>query len=148
KPHKVHLDEQIERIADEAMGDRVSVIVQMESREDLSGYLEATSEAIGQRRSVATARALLPPPQESLKTTRGKITPASEEKLKQSASNIARTFLSSSELKAMGEQVLRAMGMKSLEPLLQSDWVREAIARAAEAAIGDHPRAREPVHFA
>src|SRR4051794_9445488 len=65
KPHKDHLDKQIERIADEAdeaAGERVSVIVQMESHEDLSGYLEATTEAIGQRRSVATARALLPPP--------------------------------------------------------------------------------------
>ena len=74
KPHdrpvltKKHLDRQIERIADETPTERVSVIVQMQSADDLNSYLEASSDAIRQRLSVVSARALVPPSRDSINT--------------------------------------------------------------------------------
>jgi len=152
KALKAHLDKQIEYIADTATDDHVSVIVQMESKEDLRGYLESTSEAIGQRRSVATARALIPPPLKQIKTNaEGKFTPAVKRHLTQSNSNIAATFLSSQIIKVMGVKLLGTVGLSSLQPLLDSPWVQGVVARAVQAGVEGIVKSKkrfEPIHFA
>ena len=60
------LKEQLDQIADQTVSGNVSVIVQMDLGKDLRKFLQATSEAINLRRSVVSARALVPPPREKL----------------------------------------------------------------------------------
>src|SRR4051812_30010809 len=102
---KKHLDRQIERIADETPTERVSVIVQMQSADDLTSYLEGSSDAIRQRLSVVSARALVPPSRDSINTdAKGKITPASKRKLQSSSSSASKTFLASAAMKFLEDQ--------------------------------------------
>ena len=143
---KKHLDRQIERINDESHGDRVSVIVQMHSGDDLREFLAATSEAIRQRTSAVSARALIPPARDALHIgAKGKITPAAKKKLESSSSSAARTFLASLAIKVLEDDELVEQGLRALRPLLQSNWVRAVVAGAA--AAGAYPAQGEPVHF-
>jgi subtilisin family serine protease len=120
----------------------------METADDLRGYLEATSEAIDRRRSVANARALLPPPENALHTdAKGKITAASRKKLQHASSNISPTFLATLAIKPLDDEMLKAQGLRSLKPLLDSDWVKGVVANATEAVTGQVPAKPAPIHF-
>jgi subtilisin family serine protease len=143
---KKHLDRQIEKINDESSDERVSVIVQMNSQDDLGKYLAETSEAIRQRISAVSARALVPPARDTLTTgVGGAITPAAKKKLEHSPSSVSRTFLASLAIKTLEDQELVDLGLRALKPLLESSWVKALVAGAA--AAGTYPARAEPVHF-
>jgi subtilisin family serine protease len=118
-----HLNKQIERILDEAEDDKVSVIVQMKTGEELSEYLALTSTAIESRRVVTSARMLVPPEKRALKVgAKGGLTPGAQKMLADSLP--AMTFLATQALKLAPYEDLVAAGVKAVTPLLQSTWVK------------------------
>ena len=142
-----HLGKQIERIAEEASGPQVSVIVQMETAGELEDYIRATAEAVERRRAVTSARSLVPPPREQLRVgAGGGLTPAARKKLERTDALSAAVFLAAETVKPVAEEGLAAAGAKALRPLLESDWVTGLVAkkpsRRAESA-----RRPVPVHF-
>src|SRR5687768_13620650 len=115
-----HLDRQIEQIVEESEGERLSVIVQMKTEDNIEEHVRATTEAIDMRRAVTSARSLVPPGKQQLKVgTRGTITPATAKKLEQSDLLAASVFLASSMIGPPDW----GLGAQALKGLLNSDWV-------------------------
>jgi subtilisin family serine protease len=144
-----HLEQQIERIADELSEDRrTSVIVRMESPDDdLRAYLQATSDVIDSRRSVTSARALVPPKRHALRLTpAGNISSAAKKTLQGLDSPSAAAFLASAAIKIIAPAALKAVGLGALTPLLESDWVMELVAQYREKAEGTSQKS-VPTHF-
>lgn len=118
------LEKQIEQIADESTSDRLSVIVQMQTSDDLEEYLQATTEAIDMRRAVTSARALIPPSKNRLQLNDdGTITPAARRRLVRSEPLAAVLFLASQVIKPLAEEALKSIGLEALNPLLNSEWL-------------------------
>jgi subtilisin family serine protease len=139
-----HLTRQIEQIVDEASDDRLSVIVQMQTSDELESYLQAATEAIGSRRAVTSARKLVPPSKQQLRVgAKGTITPAARRDLQQSDPSAALVFLANEMIRPLATKGLKAIGLAALTPLVQSDFVVRAIAAAvARAAPSTAPRGR------
>ena len=147
-----HLSKQIERIADETPGNRCNVIVQMQSPDNFSAYLEATTEAIEQRSTSVSARSLVPPKRDLLNTdAKGKITPASKRKLERSTVLTAGAILAGVALGGiaggMATPALINLGLQALEPLLESDWIKTLTATTLEPSKAKTNQPPEPVHF-
>lgn len=148
-----HLDRQIERIADEAEDSVMSVIVQMEPPDDLGEYLRDSAEAIGKRRTAASARDLLPPARQQLKVgARGQISPAAAKRLEAAGAAGAGPFLASQAIRPRAKEELRELGLNALKPLLESEWVA-GLSTGKSSAIRKRavkPNGAEralPVHF-
>ncbi|WP_165225050.1 S8 family serine peptidase [Aquisphaera insulae] len=136
----------------------VSVIVQMMTADDMEGYLQASVEAIELRRSVASARSLVPPRFELLERSarggaRGK---SARRELAQSSSPSAESFLAGVRARQVAEHDLAARGKSALQPLMESDWVLDRVAKAERTRAGRSepkaPRSTDggrpvPVHF-
>ena len=145
---KSQVDQQIEQIADEATGPRVSVIVQMEApqQENLRDYLEATSQAIDQRGAIITARSLVPPHKDALKTTpKGAFTQKAKEQLQTETAISRASFVASNSVRQVPRAELRDIGLSALKPLLESDWVYEVQEKSERIEKSD--TTPEPVHF-
>lgn len=146
-----HLTRQIDKIIDEAEEEQLSVIVQMKTKEELSEYLELTSESIDQRRVVTSARQLVPPPQKELRVgSKGGLTPAARKNLELSNSLPAAAFLATQALGLARYDSLVQAGVKALIPLLESDWVKTAITNAQTTSAPKKSRTskhKSPVNF-
>src|SRR5262245_14376304 len=138
-----HVAKQIEQILDQAPGDQVSVIVQMETSDKVEEYLQATTEAIDVRRAVTSARALLPPAKSQLKVgTTGTMTPTVKKKLQQSDPLSSMLFLASEVIRPLAGEALKKLGAEALNPVLNSAWI------AARAAASKKSRQiRRPIPF-
>jgi subtilisin family serine protease len=144
-----HLKQQIEKIADESSPERrTSVIVRMESPDDdLRAYLQATSDVIDSRRSITSARALMPPKRHALKLTpAGNIGAAARKALQSLDSPSAATFLASAAIKIVAPAALKAVGLGALTPLLESDWLKGLSIQSSDRA-GDALKGPIPTHF-
>jgi hypothetical protein len=142
---KDHLTRQIEQIVDEARDDRMSVIVQMQTSDELENYLQAATEAIDSRRAVTSARTLVPPSKQQLKVgVKGMITPAAKRQLQQSDPSSAQVFLATEMIKPLATAGLRKIGLEALVPLIQSDFVVRAIASALPVGAA---KGKGPSHF-
>ncbi|NLF30250.1 MAG: S8 family serine peptidase [Planctomycetes bacterium] len=127
-----HIARQIERIADESRKDIVSVIIQMQTKDDLQKYLQATTEALSQRRSMVTARGLVPPDRESLRFgKKGELTPAVRKLLRNSDTDASRWLLAGVLLEMLSLRALRKRGYEALEPLLTSSWLKDVAAESS-----------------
>jgi subtilisin family serine protease len=149
-----HLKQQIERIADEATGPEVSVIVQMETEDDLKDYLRATTDVIDKRRAVTSARELIPPAKDEMRVgSQGAITPAAAKRLEGADPLAAGLFLASQAIKPLAEEGLKTLGLNALRPLIESDWVSTVLTARAPAVPrkkGTRSSASKrptPVHF-
>lgn len=129
------LREQVERIADESPTDNVSVIVQMEAIENLEPYLESATAAIRARQSAVSARAFVPSPAPKEASRRGRSAHASRLAAPRAAAAGVRSA-----------SPLRKGGMDSLKPLLDSDWAKEAAAKAGTKRGKERPAGEAP-HF-
>ena len=155
-----YVKKRIEQIVEEhkqqvgtAPGTPISVIVQMETGENLQGFLEASVEAIAMRRSVSSARSLIPPRHEVLRESAGGGAKAASAKrhLSRSAAVSAESFLAN--LKSPSAEDLETIGRSALKPLMDSDWVKDRVAsttrgrsdprKGLERSVS-HPT---PVHF-
>jgi subtilisin family serine protease len=147
---KKHLLEQVERINDEATGERLSVIVQMETGDELTSMLEAATEIIRRRRVTISARDLLPPTAETMEKARGrKATAATRRKIsatEQSLSSmIVRRALAPAPIRTLARH-----GQQALAPLLKSRFAELTTERMARATPTRRraARSRETVpHF-
>lgn len=143
----LHLKRQVEQITDEAMGKRISVIVQMQTSDDMAGYLVAATEAIEGRRAVTSARALVPPSKQELRVgARGIFTPTSRRRLRDSDNLAAGLFLASEGIRPGAKTLPRSKqpGVEALRPLLNSDMVNALTAHKSGAST---KRRSGPVHF-
>lgn len=141
---RTHLDRQVERIADECPGRRVSVIVQMHTSDsELKDFLAQVTEAIDARRAVTSARSLVPPAQDLLRVgSKGRITPTAKRKLEESDATAAPMFLASQVAKPIASRGLNALGRHALRPLLAS-----GIAKKSMEPTDQRPRSRGPGAF-
>jgi subtilisin family serine protease len=120
-----HLKQQIEKIIDETSGDICRVIVRMESSDDLVNYIQATRDAINQRRSMVSARDLVPPQRSLLKSNnKGALTDATIRTLSDTASVAAASLIAGSFLSPIAAATLVLMGREALKPLVSSDFVK------------------------
>jgi hypothetical protein len=120
-----YLKEKSQRIADEATGRRISVIVQMHTSEEIGEFVRATTEVIDRRRAVTSARDLLPPAKDRLELDAGgKMTERARRSLKRNDPLSASLFLATEVLSPLAEEGLRDRGKSALKPLLDSDWVK------------------------
>ncbi|MCC6198083.1 MAG: S8 family serine peptidase [Burkholderiales bacterium] len=137
---------QIEAIADEAQGSRVSVLVQMQTSFGIKDYVQAAAAMMEARQAVTSARAFVPPARSKLRLTpAGRITAAGKRSLAQSGSSSAPLFLATDRLQPAMTADLRAKGLAALQPILSSKWVRKAC-HGAPAAHGRRGRS-VPTHF-
>lgn len=142
-----HLKNQIEQIVDEAEGEILSVIVQMEMDDNLEKYVRGTTEAIDTLRVVTSARDLVPPARQELKVgARGALTPAGAKKLERSDVLSAAIFLASA-VAPLVEKAIGTAGAEALNALLQSDWVANAVAGKQTTKKSTKTQRPEPVHF-
>ena len=115
------LKEQLDQIADQTVSGNVSVIVQMDLGKDLRKFLQATSEAINLRRSVVSARALVPPPREKLMASnRGG---SSRGPIGQSMRTSG--FVASRMFEILKHEDIRQAGEDALKPLCESDFYNQ-----------------------
>ncbi|QEH37269.1 Intracellular serine protease [Aquisphaera giovannonii] len=160
-----YLSRRIEEIVEEHRRDvgaaarrPLSVIVQMATGDDMEGYLRASVEAIELRRSVATARSLVPPRFDLLvRSARGgPLGKSARRELEQSASPSAESFLAGVRSGAVEGHDVAEAGKSALQPLMDSDWVLDRVAQAersrgrgsAKADRQRPPGSRPvPVHF-
>jgi subtilisin family serine protease len=141
-----HVAKQIQRIIDEAEQDKLSVIVQMKTDDELEKYLALTTEAIEKRRVVTSARSLVPPAKKALRVgVSGGLTPAAQRSLRLSDSLPAAALLATAALGFGQYSALVAAGAKALAPLLDSDWVSGVAASMAGGK--DSTNVAPPVHF-
>ena len=132
---KKQLLEQIERINDEAVDDRsISVIVQMETDDELTSILETASDSIQRRRVTISAHDLLPATASTMQKASGKkTTAATKRKLAATdqslSSSIARSAVSSVTLKSLGKS-----GAQALRPLLKSKFAQLTVDRLVKSA--------------
>lgn len=137
--NKPLLRQQIEQILDETRGNLCRVIVQMEPSDDLITYIQASANAVAERRQAITARALLPP-------ERNMIVDQSTTKIRQlmrkSFSRNWEAFLASSVLTMLDRAELLELGAKALRPLLSSELVKKAVS-----VHKDGRSDSVPVHF-
>ncbi len=130
-----HLNRQIEFIRDSDSAAVHQVIVRMRtSDQDDVTFMQTVAEAMLRRGLSTSARDVLPPPKESLKA--------------KDQGGRRRPSVVQGSLTATGRQwkplttteELRAAGLKTLEPLIESDVVREGIRSVANAAEGKKGR--------
>ena len=146
-PDNRHVKKQIDKIIDEASDEKVSVIVQMKTDEELSQYLALTTEAIDRRRVVTSARMLVPPAKKELRVSaQGRLTPAAKKNLELSDSLPAIAFLATQALGLAPYASLVQAGTKALTPLLQSLFVNNMVVKAQEKS-GSTKKKSVPVHF-
>jgi subtilisin family serine protease len=120
-----YLKDKTERIADEALGRRISVIVQMQTSEEYADFVRAKTEVIDQRRAVTSARDLLPPAKDRLELgPQGKITDKARRSLRRTEPLAANLFLAAETLTPLAAESLRTRGTSALKPLLESAWVK------------------------
>jgi subtilisin family serine protease len=139
--YREYMDKRIEQIVEEqkldigtAPGTPLSVIVQMETKDNLEEYLRASVEAIEMRRSVVSTRALVPPRLELLKQSAetGPQALTARGQLRRSRSASAESFLADVSTASIRGEELEAIGTSALQPLMDSDWVHEKVAKSEE----------------
>ncbi len=133
---KKHLLEQIERINDESTAGHVSVIVQMETEDNLSQILETAMATIQRRRVTISTHDLLPPTAATMgKVSNKKPTAALRRKLaladQSLTSSLASGFHSAVAIKRLGSQ-----GERALVPLLRSKFAELTTQRLAKRTKG------------
>ncbi|MCP4203768.1 MAG: S8 family serine peptidase [bacterium] len=130
---KPYLHEQIEKIIDEGRGATRDVIVQMSPEStEYSRLLQASSRAIRKRSMSTSARELLPPPAKILKR---KARPKERRtELRTHTQSLASQVAALAKPRRPTPR--RAAGLKSLDPLLQSEGVKVAAAKEADKERG------------
>ncbi len=141
-----NIDEQIEKIADEADTDRFSVIVQMESKEKLTEYLEAISEAMSQRRSMVSARDMAIPKKSDL-SRKGGLTPSGQKRFSADATSSAKSLIAFLMLDVVAAAMLKQLGLDALQPLFQSPLVRSLVEKSTSSSGTGKGTESKPVHF-
>jgi subtilisin family serine protease len=143
--HAKYLMRQVERIADRASDGLCRVIVQMEPSDEVKQYVETSAEIMRRRRSIVSARELVPPRLDRQKGKRSKKSKA--RKPQPTAGPMESYFRSDYQIiSATQAQVRRASEVASqaaLRPLLTSDWTKSVIAKKPK---GRGPN-RKPTYF-
>jgi subtilisin family serine protease len=128
-----HLQQQIEEIVDAGSGPTRDVIIRMGDLDrESKDLIPAASQAIRKRILSQSARELLPVRSGTLQRSReAKITSAQRRELRAAESSF--TAQAARHLvPVVAEAALRAMGLEALAPLVKSDVIGDAIARALE----------------
>ena len=136
------LHKQVERILDEGTGPRRSVIVQMASAsDDTLILLKRTTEAIQQRQLALSARDVLPPRAETLETLvgGGRLSASVRRELSLRGASIA-SQVAALRMATDSQANLVTRGMHAIQPLLDSQFVQEAIQNVQPANV-------RPLHF-
>ena len=124
---KKALQSQIERILDENPGQVHNVIVQMEERtNELQKILETSSEALGRRQMLLSARELIPANAQAI-SEEGQLSNSDRRKLREAAGSFA-SLVALAGMAALAPVTLRQEGLDVLKPLMESDVVKSAMA--------------------
>lgn len=131
------LNHQITRIADETKGNVCRVILQMETDLELRNYLEDTTRAINQRRSVVSARALTPPPLDALQQKNGvrkKHANGRHVSLLGRRSEWEPMFRAANRVRESDAKLLKQAGGKTIQELMGTSWMKnlKSISRAGK----------------
>ena len=131
------MQRQLEHILDEAPGDQVEVIVQMESEPGQASRLaRAAGEALSRRRLSLTPRDLLPSAYRK---------PATRRKQTESVSTQNRLQRATAETIALAK--IQKMGLNSMTPLLKSGIVQAALSRMLQPAQKSSQAQSSPSQF-
>ena len=122
------LKQQVEQILDEGTGKYRNIIVQMASpTKDSDPLLRAATDAAKRRTLALTARDILPLPLNKMRFPKsGKRSRAERGELRAAAKSLAAQ-LAADFISAMTRSVLKASGLKTVQPLLHSDLVLRSI---------------------
>jgi len=138
-----YVREQVDRILDEELGRVYSVIVQMgDPEEELRSLLEASTEALHRRHLTTSARELVPPKAELIRKNVA-FTPTERRKLRD-AHETMTSEVALAEITGIGLEVLRGNALGSVDQLMTSEVVKQAMRSASRRSRKKAPPGEQP----